>query len=47
MAETRIVATSDSVILDHCQRWFNLARQVIETCVPQAWVIDLSGRSAP
>jgi hypothetical protein len=47
MAEARIVATSDSVILDGCQRWFNLARRVIETCVPHAWVIDLSGRRAP
>jgi hypothetical protein len=47
MAETRIVATSDSVILDHCQRWFNLTRQVIQTGVPQAWFIDLSGGGAP
>jgi hypothetical protein len=38
-----IVATSDSEILDGCARWFNLARQVIETQCPDANVIDLSG----
>jgi hypothetical protein len=40
----RIVATADSVILDHCRRWVNLARGAIEQCVPQARVIDLSRR---
>jgi hypothetical protein len=38
-----IVVTSDSEILDGCARWFNLARQVIETQCPDANVIDLSG----
>lgn len=34
-----IVATADSVILDHCQAWLNLAREVIDHSVPQAWVV--------
>ena len=38
---TQVVATSDSVILDRCARWVNLARLVIGQAVPQARVIDL------
>ncbi len=38
-----IVATADSAILDSCSRWFNLARYVIETCCPEANVIELFG----
>jgi hypothetical protein len=34
--------TADSVILDRCQSWFNLARRVIGRHVPQAWIVDLS-----
>lgn len=38
----RIVSSSDHVILDRCQRWFNLARQVIAAHAPAARVVDLS-----
>jgi len=37
-----VVATADSAILDHCKRWFNLARDVIETTCPAATIIDLA-----
>ncbi len=37
-----IVASSDSQILDHVQRWFNLARVAIDVRVGEAWVVDLS-----
>lgn len=37
------VATADSGILDQCRRWANLARAVIERCVPGANIVDLSG----
>jgi len=37
-----IVATSDSVILDGCSRWFNLARHVIETRCTGSTVVDLA-----
>ncbi len=40
-SSTEIIATADSVILDRCERWFNLARRVVETLVPEAWTIDL------
>jgi hypothetical protein len=36
-----IVATSDSVVLDRCGRWVNLARLVIAQRAPQARVVDL------
>ncbi len=36
-----IIASSDSAILDRCQRWVNLARHTIERHVPTARVIDL------
>jgi hypothetical protein len=45
---TSIVATADSGVLDRCERWFNLAREVVAAAVPAAWIVDLSGDgSAP
>jgi hypothetical protein len=38
-----VAATSDSVILDRCKRWVNLAREIIEQKIPVAWIVDLSG----
>ena len=38
-----VAATSDSVILDRCKRWVNLAREIIEQKIPVAWIADLSG----
>jgi hypothetical protein len=37
-----IIATSDGVVLDRCQRWVNLARLLIAECIPQARLLDLS-----
>jgi hypothetical protein len=42
VSSAAIVATADSAILDLCQRWTNLPRLVIETCLPRARVVDLS-----
>ena len=43
LAETReIVATSDSAILDRCQRWVNLTRFLVADHVPGARIVDLS-----
>ena len=42
IAATQAVATADSVILDRCHQWFNLARHVIEASVPDALLIDLT-----
>jgi hypothetical protein len=39
----QIVATADSQILDNAQRWFNLARVAIDSRVPDAWILNLSG----
>jgi hypothetical protein len=36
-----IIATADSAILDAGARWFNLARHVIDTACPSAWIVDL------
>lgn len=44
-AATEIISTSDHVILDHCQRWFNLAREVIAHEVYGANLLDLSGEA--
>jgi hypothetical protein len=41
MDQPNIVVTGDSVILDGCAHWTNLARHIIQTHVPQAWVVDL------
>lgn len=37
-----IVASSDSVILDTCQKWTNLGTEIVKTRVPNAWVVSLS-----
>ena len=37
-----VVASSDSVILDGCRRWVNLATAIIEQKLPSAWIIDLA-----
>ncbi|MBI4578190.1 MAG: DUF434 domain-containing protein [Planctomycetes bacterium] len=36
-----IVATADSMILDRCARWFNLAREIVIQHVPRAPIVDL------
>ncbi|HVP12345.1 MAG TPA: DUF434 domain-containing protein [Phycisphaerae bacterium] len=36
-----VVATSDSWILDRCAAWVNLARDIIDAHVPDAWKITL------
>lgn len=36
-----VAITSDSIILNECERWFNLTPQVLEQHVPAPWLIDL------
>jgi hypothetical protein len=38
----RIVASSDSAVLDRCKKWVNLARAITEARLPQTHLIDLS-----
>lgn len=40
-----IVATADSVILDRCGPWLNLARHVVESHIPSAHILDLVSNS--
>lgn len=43
-----IIATSDGIVLDRCQRWVNLARLIITEKIPQARLVDLApGESLP
>jgi hypothetical protein len=37
------VATADSVILNDCEQWFNLARKVVDRYIPNAWIVDVTG----
>ena len=41
-ATAEIIVTADSVVLDRCQRWFNLTREVIGRHVPQANVVPVA-----
>jgi len=41
-ATAEIIATADSVVLDRCQRWFNLAREVIDAHVPHARIVPMA-----
>lgn len=40
-ASAATIVSADSVILDHCQRWANLARDIILQRIPGARVCDL------
>ncbi len=37
----KIISSSDHAILDRCQQWFNLARQVIDNLTSRVHVVDL------
>ena len=39
-----IVASSDSVVLDGCRQWVNLATEIIRQKLPSSWIIDLAPR---
>jgi hypothetical protein len=45
VAATEPVATADSMILDGCQRWFNLARRIVAEHVPEARILDFSEKA--
>ncbi|MBV9467889.1 MAG: DUF434 domain-containing protein [Abitibacteriaceae bacterium] len=40
----QIIATADSVILDSCHAWFNLASEVVTRSIVEAQVIDFSAK---
>jgi len=37
----RTVVTSDSVVLDGCARWANLARHIVDGAVGEAWIVNI------
>jgi len=41
IASDCLVASADSMVLDQCRRWCNLARHIVEETVPDAWIVDL------
>jgi hypothetical protein len=40
------IATADSVILDECGAWVNVAREVVERCVTGTWVVEIGRETA-
>jgi len=42
IASCAAVASADRAVLDACPSWCNLAREVVETRIPGAWILDLS-----
>ena len=38
----RVVVSGDSVILDHCQRWVNLAQVIVSERLPRTGVVQLA-----
>jgi hypothetical protein len=36
------VVSADSVILDRCGPWVNLARRIVSSRIPSAWVVEMS-----
>ncbi len=41
-ASDQIIISADSVILDACARWANLARAIISARIPDAWIADMA-----
>ena len=41
-----VVASSDSVILDGCRKWTNLAAEIITQKIPSATIVDLALRNS-
>jgi hypothetical protein len=41
---SNVVASADSVILDGCQHWCNLAREVIDRRIPNVNLVTLTGQ---
>ena len=37
------VVTADAIILDKCGSWYNLTRALIQSAVPDAWILHLDG----
>ncbi len=37
-----IVITADSMILDHCEAWLNLTREILSRKALDAWIVDVS-----
>ena len=46
-ASADVIVTADSVILDRCRQWFNLAREIIDRHVPEATVVPLASGIGP
>lgn len=42
-----IIATSDGIVLDRCQRWVNLTRLIITQRIPKARTLDFSSDKNP
>lgn len=38
---TGVVATCDAAVLDACRMWMHLAGQIMQTSIPQAWILRL------
>jgi hypothetical protein len=45
LSQTGRVVTSDSIILDKCDSWFNLARKIVEDYIKDSRIVNLSGES--
>ena len=37
-----IVVSSDSVVLDYCKEWINLAPEIIKNKITDPWIVDIS-----
>lgn len=43
IAASEVIVSSDSIILNQAERWFNLGRKVVDRYVPDAHIIRLTG----
>ena len=43
LARMERIVTADAIILDKCWSWYNLNRPLIESAIPDAWILRLDG----
>jgi len=44
IASSAVVVSADSGVIDQCRQWFGLAGHIVRSSIPDAMVVDLSGR---
>ena len=39
-----VVSSADSVVIERCKTWINVAADIVDTSIPGSWIVDLRSR---